>query len=225
MNSKGNVWASFGSRDTGKSYEQLMLAKYYRERLQAPKRTIIYDWTKNDSTYGHIKLIDIEDLNYALPKRALVKVQERDTEYFLEKCLSIKNACIVIDDATSKFKNRVPKVLEELFYMVKNNRVELMFQFHTLRASAPALLDASNMYIIKATIDAFPLKGTCPFPDVIERLITDCRQENRNYPENKKWATRILDVGDQTIWTKNLAISEFQKSYNKKTRLDDYLGL
>lgn len=225
MNSKGNVWAGLGMRDTGKSFEQLKIAEYFRMREIAPKRTIIYDWTENDSTYGNIKLINVKDLDFVLPQRAIVKVQERDTDLFLEKCLSISNACIIFDDATSKFKKIVPKALEELFYKVKNNRIELMFQFHTLRATAPALLDAANMYVIKATIDAFPIKDTAPFPEVIEKLISDCRSENRLYDESKQWATRIFDVGNQSIWRKDLIETDFEKCYKQKIKLDKYLEL
>jgi hypothetical protein len=225
MNPKGNVWAGFGKRDSGKSFEQLALAEMFRTRTKSPKRTIIYDWTQNDATYGHIQLIDIEDLNYKLPVRALVKVQNRDTDLFLTKCQLLHNACIIIDDATAKFKGIIPRPLEELLYKAKNQRLEIMFQFHTIRASAPALLDACNMFLIKATTDAMPIKSTAPFPEVIEKIILDCRAENRNYDEKKNWATRIFDVGSETVWIKDITEPNFIKSYKNKTSVEKYLGI
>ena len=224
MNKNGQPWASFGQMDTGKSYEQLKIAEYYRKRELSPKRTIIYDWNNNDKTYGGIKPIEIDDLDFALPKRALVKVQHWDTAEFIKKCHFLRNSVIIFDDATAKFKNWFPKDMEKLCYQAKNWNLEIMFQFHTIRSAPPAILDVIQMYIIKATRDKLPLKDSFAEPETIENLILDCKAENRNYPESQQWATRILDLGNETIWTKNVKEIDFVKSYTQKQKIDDYLN-
>jgi hypothetical protein len=217
MDKRGNIWWFGGNRGTGKSYE----AEKTAESLQ--KRIIVYDWTDNESTYGHIAEINIADLDFRLKPNAKVRIKENDFDEFVEKCHNLRNTTIIIDDATAMFTGVIPQRLKELLYKAKNNRIEMMFQFHTITDTPPAFLKACNMFVIKATGDSFPLKNSAPYRQIIEPLIKDCITENRNYESGQKWATRLYDVNEEKIYTKIQGL-KFKDSYKKFITVPEYMG-
>ncbi|MFC0181467.1 hypothetical protein SAMN04515674_104268 [Pseudarcicella hirudinis] len=222
MNPKGNVWWIGGKKDTGKSFEALKIAEYFRKREVNPKRTIIFDHTFNNSTYHGIQIIDIKDLDYVLPKKASVRVQTTDWRLFIEKCFKIKNAVIIFDDVTAIFRGNIPDVLLTLCGKAKNERLEIMFQFHTINETAPSLIRASDMMVIKQTLDSLPVKSSCRENVLISHIIQDCRTENKSLPEKKKYATRLLDTVDDKIYIKKLGEEKFENSYIDFIEIDDY---
>lgn len=223
MDNRGNVWAIFGRRGTGKTYEAIDIAEFYRKRKQAPKRTIIFDHTQNDESYPEYEIIDIEQLDRLLPERAKVRVQTKDYQHFFEKCSRIKNAVILIDDGTSLFRNNVPDFVIEFLGLAKNHRLEIIFQMHTIADTAPALLKGCNLFIIKQTNDSLPVKKTCPNSKLIDWLITDCKEENAGYSGNQKFATRLLDINEEEIFIKDLTIQQFEKTFNQSISISNYI--
>jgi hypothetical protein len=222
MDNRGNVTLIVGYRGSGKSYEALMFAK------SIGKKTFVYDWTQNDETYGQLQELEIEQMQYRIKATATVRVidpQAENIEQFYENLLAIRNATIIIDDATALFsKSEIPNGLKKLLYMAKNNRLDFIFQFHTISDTPPNFLKACNIYIIKGTNDSLPLKGTAPHRNILEILINSCIKENRNYTNGQKWATRILNITTERIYIKTLTEKDFKKSYSKSIEISKYIG-
>lgn len=216
MDARGNVWYICGMRGTGKSWEAMELAEEFRMRELNPKRTIVLDHTYNDDTYGHIDIIQIDDLRYLLPKKACVRVQTPDWSRFLDFAAKIKNATIIFDDATGLFRGNIPDKLLSFVGLAKNHRLELIFQFHTIGDTAPSVLKSCNMIFIKQTNDSFPIKKSAPNWKLLQKLTLDCREENLKYDSQKKWATRLIDINEEVIYIKDVTIENFSESYNQK---------
>ncbi|MFC0182494.1 hypothetical protein [Pseudarcicella hirudinis] len=217
------MWYLCGKRGTGKSFEALEIAAFFRERRESPKRTIILDHTQNDDTYGGIDVIQIDDLRYLLPGRACVRVQTQDWSRFLDFAFKIKNASIVIDDATGLWRGNVPDKLISFVGLAKNHRLELIMQFHTIADTAPSILKSCNMLVIKQTNDSFPIKKSAPNSRLIERMILDCGDENSKYDPNRKWATRLVDINEEMVYVKNPTVSNFAESYKQRREISEII--
>lgn len=216
MDARGNCAWFGGSPGTGKTHEAMEYAK------SREKRIITYDWTTNNESYNQ-KIIQLDDLDYLLPEKANVRIQDNDFEAFVAKCQRLTNATINIDDCTALFSGSIPNYFEELLYKRKNQRLDFCLQFHTIASTPPDFLRACNLFFIKATSDSMPLKGTTPNRKHIEALINECHVENRNYKPREKWATRLLDTTEETISVKDVSIFDFLKSYNGKLPIYNYM--
>lgn len=228
MNPKGNVWFVCGRRDTGKSHESLEIATYFRERPNSPKRTVIIDHTDNNDTYGHIKKIDLSDLDFALPQRGIVRVGKKDRitpfdwKLCEQKIMNLHNCTVVFDDVTSTFSGTVSENILTFCGLAKNQRLEIIFQFHTVSDTAPKLLRASNMLLIKQTQDVIPLKKSCPDAVLLANLLTKTKELN-NKDMSHKWNTFLFDRDEETVKLKNLK-QAFPRCYGTKpVSMDEYL--
>lgn len=223
MNNRGNVYLVFGKRNTGKSFESLQFGEVFRTREIAPKRVIVYDWTKNDDTYGHIKLIHHQNLKVAaLPKRALVKVQCGLNE-FLDSTEKIVNAVILIDDGTTLFQGNVPERVQKFFGTAKNNRLEIIVQVHSIADTGPKLLREANIWILKQTHDSRPLKESCRSRQMVENILDEIKEENREFPSDQKWSTRLIDWDEEKIFIKDLDNQEEHLGYIEYKEFEEYL--
>jgi len=223
MNNKGNVYLVFGKRNTGKSYESLQLGEVFRTRQFAPKRVIVYDWTKNEDTYGDIRLIHQENLKVAaLQKRAKVKVQCQLPE-FLDCIEKVVNAVILIDDGTTLFQGNVPEVVQKFFGTAKNNRLEIIVQVHSIADAGPKLLREANIWILKQTHDSLPLKESCRSRKMVENILEEIKEENMAYPSDKKWSTRLIDWDEERVFIKDLNNQSEHLGYLDYNDFEEYL--
>lgn len=226
MDSKGNVWWTGGRRNTGKTFISKQIAKYFRERIVAPKRTIVFDHAGNAESYPESQQIDMSDLRIRLPQRANVRVESKDFHAFFEMCQKITNACILVDDGTHLFGGNLPEIVGIVAGQAKNNRLELIFQMHTISETAPRLLREANMFVLKETNDELPFKAACPDKNLFTRILfSDLKNENMNYEGNKKWATRIFDRFEEEILFQNLSEPDFEYAFEKKLSVYDYKRL
>lgn len=205
MDSRGNVILVFGMRSTGKSKESKDIAEIFR---MFNKKTIILDHTQNDDTYGDIQKLNVTDLAYRLPKKSVFRVQCKWQE-FLANTQNITNACILIDDATALFRGRSPEALLEWCGKAKNQRLEIIFQMHTITEVAPDLLRAANIWFLKQTNDSFPIKKSCKNANIIEKILLEIQAENRNYDEEQRWATRLVDFDREEVYVKDLDSNDY----------------
>lgn len=204
MNQKGNNWAAFGKKNTGKTYEVMQFARYFNERAKNPKRIIIFDHSNNTSYADVTDVIDMDRLRWQLPARAVVKVQSTDFDTFAELVLMyVRNAVIVIDDSSAYFRNNVNDIRLRFLKSPKNNGNEYMFQCHSLRESAPLLLENIDIFMLKETRDQIEgLPAKVPGAKRIELLLREIANENKLLPEGEKWATRCYDQEEDTVWRK-----------------------
>lgn len=221
LHPQGNRILFIGASDTGKTYECMEFAKYFREREKAPKRTIVFDHTQNDSSYSETKVIQLSDLDYKLPQRGCFRIKvnlsknPEDLKGFFDKCSMLTNSCVILDDTTGLFRGGVPDWVITFLGLRKNNRLEIMFQIHNIKATAPAILENSDVWVLKQTGDSFPLKGTCPDRDLVEKLLKECKAENEKNEYRNLWATRILINEKNQIFRKDLS-KPFLESYQEK---------
>lgn len=223
MNNRGNVYLVFGKRNTGKSFEALKFGEIFRTREIAPKRVIVYDWTKNEDTYGEIKLIHHENLKVAaLPKRALVKVQCELNE-FLHCIEKVVNAVIIIDDGTTLFQGNVPETVQKFFGTAKNNRLEIIVQVHSIADAGPKLLREANIWILKQTHDSRPLKESCRSRQMVENILDEIIEENRGFRPNQKWSTRLVDWDEERVFIKDLHNQSEHLGYLEYNDFEEYI--
>ena len=225
LHPQGNRFLFFGASDTGKSYECMAFAKYFRERRTAPKRTIIYENQRNDETYGNvdkygkIKEIDLKDLAFTLPQNGAFRVVSKDLQGFIERASNLTNACIVFDDATSLFRKNVPDSVIQFLGLRKNQRLEIMFQLHTINDTAPSLLENSDLFVLKQTGDKLPVKDTCPNAETVTKLIQECMNENAEGNFENFWATRVYVPMKNEVYRKDLTAPSLSSSYLTKINL------
>lgn len=223
MEKRGNVFIVFGKRSTGKSYEAMKLADFFRTREVAPKRIIVLDWTKNDDTYGHIKQIHQEDLKKAaLPQRAIVKVQCTWKE-LLDSCENVVNAVIVFDDVTSLFRGNLPEQVQKFLGTAKNKRLEIIMQVHSISDASPKLLLEGNIWVLKQTLDPRPLKDTCRSAHIIELILDEIKEENKSYHKDQKWATRMVDWDEEKVFIKDLDNQTEHLGYLSYKEFEEYI--
>ncbi|MDR6564946.1 MULTISPECIES: hypothetical protein [unclassified Arcicella] len=221
LHPQGNRILFIGASDTGKTYECMQFAKYFRERKKSPKRTIVFDHTKNAVSYPETIQIELKDLDYKLPQRGCFRVKvdlaknPKDLKVFIDKCSMLTNSCIVLDDTTGLFRRGVPDWVITFLGLRKNNRLEIMFQIHNIKAASPDILENSDIWVIKQTRDSFPIKDTCPDGDIVEMLIRECKKENSENNYQNLWATRIFVGEKNLIYRKDLS-KPFLESYQDK---------
>lgn len=221
LHPQGNRILCIGASDTGKTHESLEFARYFREREKSPKRTIVFDHTNNDSSYKGSREIKISDLSHKLPQKGYFRVKvnlaqnPEDLKLFFDKCSMLRNTCIVLDDTTGLFRGGVPDWLITFLGLRKNNRLEIIFQIHNIKATAPAILENSDVWVLKQTGDSFPLKSTCPNRELVERLLKECFAENHRNNYKNLWATRILINEKNRIYRKDLS-KPFLESYHEE---------
>ncbi|MFT4033212.1 MAG: hypothetical protein QM669_12385 [Siphonobacter sp.] len=208
MNQKGNNWAAFGKKNTGKTYEVMALARYFNERKYNPKRIIVFDHSQNSSYDDITKVIPIKRLQYALPKQDIVKVQDTDFDLFAEMCLLyVRNSVVVIDDSSAYFRGNVNDIRLRLLKSPKNNGNEYMFQCHSVGETAPRLLENIDMFILKETReDPNDLPGKLPGRNRIAPLIRYAKEANRELLPNQKWTTVVYDGEEDVVWVKDLSV-------------------
>lgn len=197
LHEQGNRFLFIGASDTGKSYLNMMFAKYFRERKISPKRTVIFEHQRNDETYGNvekygkIKEITLNDLDYSLPQRGVFRIISRDIDGFLDKAMKMVNTFFVIDDGTSLFRKSVPNKVIQFLGLRKNQRLEIAIQIHTIKAVAPDLLENTDIWVIKQTGDSLPVKDSCPNAENVTKLLRECMTENAKNNYKNMWATRV----------------------------------
>lgn len=229
MNPKGNVWWIGGKRDTGKSYESLMIADYFHQRKANPKRVIVIDHTNNEDTYGHIKKIKLSALDFKLPEDGYFRIcrEENEPNFDFKTCYQklakLANTVIDFDDVTGVLRGTAPAELMTLCGLAKNQRLEIIFQFHTVTATAPQIIGVCNMIVVKQTNEDLPLKESFVNSRMVGVLMQEIRAENRTYDDRKKWGTRILDVDSEQIYVKNIKGKSYVESYRTKPKsLESY---
>lgn len=218
---QGNRFLFIGASDTGKSWECMQFAKWFRERKESPKKTIIFEHERNDETYGNIekygviKEISLNDLDYALPQKGAFRIVSKDVETFIEKACKIKNAFFVIDDATGLFGSNIPEYLLDFLGLRKNNRIEIAFQIHTIAETAPRLFRNTDIWVIKQTGDSLPVKSSCPNWENVSKLLTECKNENAKKDFRPMWATRLYIPNENKVYRKDLS-KPWATSYPKQ---------
>lgn len=228
MNLKGNNWCILGMMDTGKTYTACQIAKYFRERPESPKRTIVFLHTENNISYpdNEFKTIHINDLDYVLPKRGAFKIRLERRHYLeqiTEKCGRIMNACIILDDLTGITKGNISEDFDAFLYTAKNNRLEIIFQLHTIQATAPALFNACGMIILKNTLDPLIIKNSINLDKPLGRVLAEIKKENQQYPEKRKWASRMFDVTAEKVLTQKLDGSPFPECFINPVSIEKYV--
>jgi hypothetical protein len=222
---QGNRIGFFGASDTGKSYLAMKFAEYLANNPKAPKRIIIYENVRNDETYGNVEKygsfteIHLNAMDYVLPKKGRFRVISSDLDTFIEKCKRLTNSIIVVDDATSLFRKNVPDTLIQFLGLRKNQRLEIMFQLHTFKETAPSLLENLDILVIKQTGDSLPVKDTCPNRDNVTKLIKQCQDENAGVNFANFWATRVYIPASSTVYKFDSEELNFEKSFKHKTNL------
>ncbi|WP_420154124.1 hypothetical protein [Siphonobacter sp.] len=208
MNIQGNNWMFFGKKNTGKTFEALEFAKHFFQRDVNPKRIIVFDHSNNTSYKEITDVIPMERLQWQLPKKAIVKVQSDDFDTFAEYCLMyVRNAVVVIDDSSAFFQGNVRGTRLKFLKSPKNNGNEYMFQCHSVRETAPLLLENTDIFVLKETRDdANDLPTKLVGRNRIIPLMNELIEENDTYPSGQKWATRVYDQEEDTIWFKDLRI-------------------
>ncbi|WP_028664915.1 hypothetical protein [Runella zeae] len=206
MNAKGNIWLAVGKRNVGKTYTALQLATEFSIRGSVRKHILVYDHTNNSSYNTHNLIpLTLEQIIYLLPLqqepiRGIVRGVEID-EFCEAVTHHVSKSSILFDDCGVLFRGNLTIAREKLLKTPKNNGNELIFQAHSIREIAPALLEQANMYILKQTVDD---PENLP-PKLIARreighLLTEVIRENYTLESNQKWATRIYDTEDDEIW-------------------------
>ncbi len=208
MNAKGNNWTFFGKKNTGKTYEALEFAKYFNEREINPKRIIVFDHSNNSSYDSITKEVPLERLQWALPKGDVVRIKSDDFDTFAEYCLLyVRNSVVVIDDSSAFFQGNVRGTRLKFLKSPKNNGNEYMFQCHSVRETAPLLIENTDILVLKETRDdPEDLPGKLIGRNRIIPLMHELIAENETYPSGKKWATRVYDQEEDTIWIKDLSV-------------------
>jgi hypothetical protein len=225
LHPQGNRILFFGASDTGKSYECMQFSEFLRNNPKAPKRVIVYENVRNDETYGNIEKygkfqeIHLNALDYTLPQKGKFRIISRDLDGFVQKASKLTNSVIVFDDATSLFRKSVPDELIQFLGLRKNQRLEIMFQLHTVKETAPSLLENSDIFVIKQTGDSLPVKDTCPNSKVITKLIRECQEENAKNGFKNFWATRVYVPSTSSVYRKDLSAPTLEKSYQKRINL------
>lgn len=209
MNPKGNIWLAVGRRNAGKTYTAMQIAEEFFRHPRVRKSIIVFDHTNNSSynTYG-LTQITLEQMIYVLPYqlqpiRAIVRGVEIDE--FADVVINYISQCsILFDDCGVMFRGNLTMEREKLLKTPKNNGTELIFQAHSIREIAPALLEQANMYIIKQTNDdPDTLPNKLIAKREISQLLIDTIRENYNRPANEKFATRVYDVEDDSVWVQD----------------------
>ena len=225
LHQQGNRFGFFGASDTGKSWEAMAFARYFRERSASPKTTLIYENQRNDETYGNIekygiiKEITLNDLDFALPQRKAFRIVSKDLGGFLAKASLLTNTVVIFDDATSLFRKSVPNTVIQFLGLRKNQRLEIMFQLHTIKETAPSLLENMDVLVIKQTGDKLPVKDSCPNSDNVTKLIQECMSENAKGNYANFWATRVYVPMMNTIYRKDLRAENWALSYTRKINI------
>lgn len=206
MNARGNNWGLFGKKNTGKTHEALEWAAYFHERESAPKRILIFDHSQNSSYRDFTDVIPMERLRYRLPADAVVKVQDTDFDTFAEYVLMyVRNTVVVIDDSSAFFRGNIPDIRLRFLKSPKNNGNEYMFQCHSIRETAPLLLENIDLFVLKETRDNLrEIPAKLPGRNRIIPLMEEIIEENRARESGKKWATRIYDNEDDVVWLKDV---------------------
>lgn len=218
---QGNRYLFTGASDTGKSYLNMMFAKYFREREVAPKRTVIFEHQRNDETYGNvekygvIKEISLKDLDYTLPQKGAFRIVSRDLDGFLDKAMKMVNTFFVFDDATSLFRKSVPDKVLQFLGLRKNQRLEISFQIHTFKAIAPDLLENTDIWLIKQTGDSLPVKDSCPNAENVTKLLQECMNENAKNNYVNMWATRVYIPLENKVYRMDTT-KPFEKAFPKQ---------
>lgn len=203
MNKKGNNWGVFGKKNTGKTWESLRVAAsfYYRERN--PKKLLILDHT-NNSSYAGFPSVDLNRLEYRLDMEFIGKVQvysKAEIDRFCQLVVeNVRNTVVMFDDCGVLFRGVLSGAKERLLKSPKNNGNEYIFQTHSIRETAPALLEQIDVFVLKQTRDNYDdLPGKLPARREIGHLIGEVAEENRGNEDGKKWATRIYDAEADTL--------------------------
>lgn len=214
MNPKGNIWLAIGTSDTGKTHTVMEMAYGFSERSRIPKSIIVFDHTNNSSYHKYnLRPLSLHDLYYIRPEH-LVRgiVQSDDIDEFCRIVTMYIERCIIIfDDCGVHFRGNLTTDRESLLKTRKNNGTELIFQTHTFREIAPSLLDQTNMFILKETVDDpedLPSKVTAKRE--IGYLLIEIIRENLRREEDQKWATRIYDPHSYKVWIQNPDTTKFK---------------
>ncbi|MCP1386430.1 hypothetical protein [Runella salmonicolor] len=207
MNPKGNIWLAGGKRNVGKTHTAMEIAQEFFLRSNVPKSIIVFDHTHNSSYNPYALMpLTIGDL-YFLPRQERIKgiVRSDDIDGFAQVVTEQVERCsILFDDCGVLFRGNLTRQREKLLKTPKNNGNELIFQAHSFREIAPALLEQANMYIVKETVDdPTNLPSKVIARQQIGQLLIDVIKENFGLESNKKWATRIYDTEDDEVWIRD----------------------
>ena len=208
---QGNRYLFIGASDTGKSWECMKFAEWFRNRENSPKSTVIFEHERNDETYGNvekygiIKEISLNDLDYALKQKSAFRIISKDVETFIQKASRMVNTFFVIDDATGLFGSNVPKYVLDFLGLRKNSRLEIALQIHTIAETAPLLFRNTDIWVIKQTGDSLPVKSSCPNSANVTKLLIECQNENAKKDFKPMWATRLYIPNENKVYRKNLS--------------------
>lgn len=217
MNPRGNIFLAIGTRNTGKSFTSLNLAYSFHLRTKGGKSIIIFDHT-NNSTYDSFvsqygTLVSIEYLKENdIRADGVYLVRSDEIDDFADAMVNyVRNSVIIFDDVGVLFNGNLSKMRGKLLKTPKNNFLELIFQAHSIREVAPALLDQVNMFIIKESRDDFDdLPSKLPAQKEIAHCLFEVVRENVSLPSNKKYATIIYDTEAHEVWHYDLKKGEFK---------------
>jgi hypothetical protein len=199
MNAQGNNWIFVGKRNTGKTFSALQLSLFFRvgDYARNIKKIIVLDHA-NNSSYSEIgNILTIEQLQYRQPLDLVCKVQTDDIEAFCDILIKkIRNSVVIFDDAGTIFGGHLTDLQRLLLKTPKNNGNEYFFQFHQFGGVEipPDMLRATNMFVVKETIDDFNDLPQKVQPNMeIRYLLYKAKMDNEKLPINQSWATYIYD--------------------------------
>ncbi len=154
------IYVVVGQIGSGKSDNMKNTVRKILNNSPSINKLVVFDdgdyenW-QNMKTYNfpegmHKNIPIIKEENLLRLKSGYVRViqQNEEVKSYIEMFSQLKNAVVVIEDATRSFpaEERVPKPLRKLFINVKQRNIELFMAFHSL-AEVPAWI-ARNCRVI-----------------------------------------------------------------------------
>lgn len=208
MHPKGNIWLAVGKRSVGKTHTAMEMAYEFYLKPNVPKSILVFDHS-NNSSYDPYQLMpltiaDLSKIPWRMQRIAGI-VRSDDIEEFSHAVTNyVKRCTVLFDDCGVLFRANLTKKQGKMLKSPKNNANEMIFQAHSFREISPELLESSNMYIIKETVDDYEqLPQKLISRREISYLLVEVIKENFERPSNQKWATRIFDLEDYDVWMQN----------------------
>lgn len=115
------------------------------------KKVLIYD-LNNEQKYRHYPKMDIGQL--PAWKAGKYRLFTDDAEKLLDYIhLHVRNATIVLEDATSYINNNTTKILRKILVSRRHWNLDIFLTFHGLNMVPPVVFELCNFVVVKKTND------------------------------------------------------------------------
>lgn len=204
-------WLVIGAKNTGKTHRAMSIARTTLKGTRH-RRLIVYNHSQNDSYNDPSKRVmyvservDIADfLAGDWPEVREFQVEDylrKRFSEFLELAMQLRNTALVLDDAGAAFHPSCTELEVDFMGTPKNNNCDIFYQMHHFNQAPPKLLLAMDMVVLKETEDNLPLPKKVPYQGIITMLQREIREENDHYPDNQRWAERLVDLKNSRVYT------------------------